>query len=166
MLLLVLVISFILDDLNRTHERAELKEEELKKDLKDKYTKSVHLDEYKKQMQQMEEQFSDLINQLPEDTEVPGLLDDITFTARASGLQVEYIRLQQEVVGEFYIELPIHIMVHGSYHDFGSFVSGTSALSRIVTLHDFLIKSTQQEGKLSMTIVAKTYRYNSEEDKL
>lgn len=107
------------------------------------------------------------MRQLPSDTEVPGLLEDITRTGLGSGLEFEEIKLEPEVIQQFYIELPIQIAVVGGYHDLATFVSGVASLPRIVTLHDFEIKSVEGEGvvgssKLRMTILAKTYRYNDE----
>jgi len=74
--------------------------------------------------------------------------------------------------------LPIKILVHGTYHQMGKFVSEVAALPRIVTLHDFTIhvdgvkqdKSVgavkkQAEQNLTMEITAKTYRYEGEEVK-
>ena len=86
----------------------------------------------------METTFGALLKQLPQDTEVPGLLDDITEDcAFDNELTIESIDLRTERQLEFYVELPIDIVVEGSYHKIGSFVSGVAALSRIVTLHDF-----------------------------
>lgn len=139
-------------------------------------------------MKEMTESFSALLNQLPKDTEVPGLLDDISEKGQTSGLNFEAIDLQQEKRADFYMELPINIKVKGGYHDFGTFVSGIAGLPRIVTLHDFVIQlSDKDQGKpgsknvknnqagevqnrprnseeLSMTILAKTYRYKSADE--
>ncbi|RMS17183.1 Type 4 fimbrial bioproteinsis protein PilO [Pseudomonas coronafaciens pv. garcae] len=101
---------------------------------------------------------------MPSDTEVPGLLEDITRTGLGSGLEFEEIKLLPEAVQQFYIELPIQITVVGGYHDLATFVSGVASLPRIVTLHDFEIKPVDPKvpGKLRMSILAKTYRYNDE----
>ncbi len=116
----------------------------------------------KAQMKEMEESFGALLRQLPSDTEVPGLLEDITRTGLGSGLEFEEIKLLPEVAQQFYIELPIQISVVGGYHDLATFVSGVSSLPRIVTLHDFEIKPVApgSTSKLRMSILAKTYRYN------
>ena len=71
------------------------------------------------------------------------------------------ISLQPEKVSEFYVELPIGLDVTGDYHEFGSFVSGVAALSRIVTLHDYAIEAGDG-SLLNMVIDAKTYRYKEE----
>ena len=112
--------------------------------------------------QEMEAAFGALLRQLPSDTEVPGLIEDITRTALDNELTIESIDLQPEAKTEFYIELPINIVVEGGYHKIGSFVSGVANLSRIVTLHDFKIKPTKSNLLLRMEITAKTYRYLEE----
>jgi type IV pilus assembly protein PilO len=102
------------------------------------------------------------LRQLPSDTEVPGLLEDITRTGLGSGLEFEEIKLLPEVTQPFYIELPIQLVVVGGYHDLATFVSGVASLPRIVTLHDFETKpvSTESASVIRMSVMAKTYRYN------
>jgi len=156
---------FYLTDKLVVLERAELKEVDLRKDYEAKSEKAANLEAYRAQKAEMEATFGALLRQLPSDTEVPGLLDDITRTALDNDLTIESIELQNEKNTEFYVELPIDIVVEGNYHKIGSFVSGVANLSRIVTLHDFII--SPQDGNvenLRMTILAKTYRYLEEED--
>ena len=137
----------------------------LRSDLETKAVLAANLEAYRRQMREMEESFGALLSQLPAETEVPGLVEDINFTGLGSGLEFQEIALQPEVTQEFYIELPIRINVVGSYHDFGSFVGGVASLSRIVTLHDFAITTTgENRSDLNMAITARTYRYNGGEE--
>jgi type IV pilus assembly protein PilO len=154
---------FYLTDKQTMLERAEAKESELRADYEVKAEKAANLEEYRAQKQQMEATFGALLKQLPQDTEVPGLLDDITRTALDNELTIESIDLQQERQLEFYVELPIDIVVEGSYHKIGIFVSGVAALSRIVTLHDFTLEPQESPLNLRLKILAKTYRYLDEE---
>ncbi len=133
----------------------------LKQDFERKAFKAANLPALRKQMEEIQESFGALLSQLPTDTEVPGLLEDITEKAVFNGLEISSIKLQGERKQEFYVELPISIDVKGSYHDLGGFVSGIAGLSRIVTLHDYSIKSGNNQ--LSMKIQAKTYRYKDGE---
>lgn len=160
-LVLVLVLGYVYNiaDLRAELARGEAKERELRKEFEAKAFKAANLDALRKQMVEMEESFGALVSQLPSDTEVPGLLEDITNKGLESSLDIKSIKLQPEVAKEFYIELPIAISVTGGYHDFGTFVSGIAGLPRIVTLHDFKIEQTKGTGGLSMSISAKTYRY-------
>jgi len=133
----------------------------LRSDLESKAVLAANLESYRAQMVEMNESFGALLSQLPSQTEVPGLLDDISFTGYGSGLELNTIQLQPERAQEFYIELPINIIATGSYHDFGAFVSGVASLSRIVTLHDFNITAGVNRNELTMRISARTYRYNA-----
>lgn len=142
----------------------EAKEVKLRKEFEDKAFKAANLDAYRKQMVEMEESFGALVSQLPSDTEVPGLLEDITNKGLLNGLNIASIDLQKESAREFYVELPIAISASGSYHDLGAFISGMAGLPRIVTLHDFRISGTKggNPNNLKMNIIAKTYRYKDE----
>jgi type IV pilus assembly protein PilO len=144
--------------------KVEAQEVDLKKDFEKKAFQAANLDAYRQQMVEMEESFGALVSQLPSDTEVPGLLEDITNKGLLNGLEIASIDLQSETAREFYVELPIAINASGSYHDLGAFISGMAGLPRIVTLHDFTIRSSGNDANhLSMNIVAKTYRYKDGE---
>ncbi len=153
---------FHLKDLQVVLERSEAQEATLRTDFEAKSFRAANLEAYKAQLVEIEERFGTLLKQLPSDTEVPGLLEDITQMGLNSGLEFESITLQPETAKQFYIELPISIVVEGSYHDMGTFVSSIASLPRIVTLHDFNIEPvTEGNGDLlKMSILARTYRYN------
>ncbi|WP_203143902.1 type IV pilus inner membrane component PilO [Marinobacter mangrovi] len=145
--------------------RVEKKEVELKDQYEQKAYKVANLAVFKKQMVEMEETFGALVKQLPSDTEVPGLLEDITNTAVGNGLELDEIKLQPEQKKDFYVELPINLKVRGTYHELASFVSSIAGLPRIVTLHDFNIKPTDkaESRELEMQVQARTYRYRAGE---
>ncbi|MBE9537764.1 MAG: type 4a pilus biogenesis protein PilO [Proteobacteria bacterium] len=148
------------EDLQLQLAKVEAKEIVLKKDFEKKAFQAANLDAYRQQMVEMEESFGALISQLPSDTEVPGLLEDITNKGLLNGLNIASIDLQKEQAREFYVELPIAINASGSYHDLGAFISGMAGLPRIVTLHDFNISvKGGNANNLQMKIIAKTYRY-------
>ncbi len=164
-LVLVLGMGYYLylTDKQTLLERAEVQEQELRRDFEFKSEKAANLEEYRRQKVELETTFGALLKQLPKDTEVPGLLDDITTAAVNSELTIESISLQNEVQLEFYVELPIDIVVEGEYHKIGSFVSAVAALSRIVTLHDFDLEPQGSQLNLKLRILAKTYRYLDED---
>lgn len=148
------------------------KEQELKQTFETRQMKAANLDAYTQQMEEMKQSFGAMLRQLPSQTEVEGLLVDISQTGLASGLEFELFKPEAEVPRDFYAELPIKIKVTGSYHQFGKFISGIAALPRIVTLHDISITQAQQKesakkgaepsAPLVMEITAKTYRYLEE----
>ena len=153
---------FYLTDKQDLLTRVQGEETTLKSEYESKSFQAANLQQYREQQAEMEARFGTLLRQLPSDTEVPGLLEDITLTALSNGLKIESIDLQPERRAEFYVELPITVTVNGDFHDLGSFVSGVANLSRIVTLHDFSIAPESSPGDLKMSILAKTYRYLDE----
>ena len=155
---------FVVKDQYARLERVQKTEQELRKKYEEKAYQVANLEVFKAQMAEMEETFGALVRQLPSETEVPGLLEDITNTALGSGLALQEIALLPEQKRDFYAELPINIRVTGSYHELASFVSSVASLPRIVTLHDLTIKPTGGDGeRLEMQVVARTYRYRAGE---
>lgn len=172
-MVLVLVAGYFLHlkDLQERLEQVEAEETQLKEDFASKAERAANLEAYKEQMVRLNVKFGALLQQLPSDTEVPGLLDDITRTGLASGLEFDEIKLMPEVAQQFYIELPIQITVAGTYHDFATFVSSVASQDRIVTMHEFEVTHPSDAeikspiyaaGKMKMSILAKTYRYNDQ----
>ena len=151
---------FHLDGLNQRFASEQAKEVELRREFERKSFEAANLDAYRVQMQEMQESFGALVSQLPSDTEVPGLLEDISAKGQQNGMSIENIDLLDEVTEEFYVELPIAITATGSYHNLGAFVSGMAGLPRIVTLHDFhIVMVGDDSAELVMEITAMTYRY-------
>jgi len=150
---------FVVKDLIVQEQKVVAKEEQLRSAFKIKAFQAANLDAYREQMLEMETSFGALVAQLPSDTEVPGLLEDIDEKGAESGLLISSINLRPEKKAEYYVELPISIKVSGTYHDLGNFVSGIAGMPRIVTLHDYSIKKSSSSALLDMTILAKTYRY-------
>lgn len=144
---------------------AEKTEQTLMRSFDDKQRKAANLDAYKAQLKDMERSFGAMLRQLPGRTEVPNLLVDISQVGLAAGLQEKLFQPGTEVRRDFYAELPIAIRLTGSYHQFGTFVSGIAALPRIVTLHDITIvpdAKDQSPDQLTLQVTAKTYRYLDE----
>ena len=144
---------------------AQAKEQSLLNEFKEKDSKLRNLQQYQTQLQEMEANFNQQLEQLPKETEIPSLVEDINLTGVNSGLKFKNIRLENEVKQEFFIEQPISIEATGDYHAFGAFATGIAALPRIVTLHDFTVEAKQDTEKKSdipvihYTVKAKTYRY-------
>jgi type IV pilus assembly protein PilO len=165
---------FLVQPVYNDLQRQQQTESKLLKDYESKSFQAANLEEFKKQMEDLDSSYLALLRQLPKETEVPGLLEDITATGLGAGLKFDSISLRKEERVEFYSVLPIDLKVKGSYHGLAGFVSGVAALPRIVTLHDFVIDSADK-GKgsttdsssaiglsLKMDISAKTYRYQDE----
>ena len=155
------------------------KEAGLFEEFETKQRKVAALDAYKAQLQEMEKSFGDMLRQLPGKAEVANLLNEISQTRVASSLEEELFKPQGDIIKDFYAELPNQIIVVGTYHEMGNFVSGVAALPRIVTIDEVDIRpvtATPQAGAktdansadggvlLRMQALAKTYRYLDDEE--
>ncbi|CAI3128080.1 hypothetical protein MWMV17_MWMV17_01431 [Acinetobacter calcoaceticus] len=147
-------------------DNAQAQESNLLNEFREKDSKLRNLQQYQLQLQEMQANFNQQLEQLPKETEIPSLVEDINLTGVNSGLKFKNIRLEDEVKQEIFIEQPITMEATGDYHAFGAFVSSIAALPRIVTMHDFVVEAAavNKDSKsdipvLNYSIKAKTYRY-------
>jgi len=160
---------FYFDTQDQIQALEELKGEEtsLRAEFQRKQKKAVNLEALRRQLAEMQEILHGLLRQLPKSTDMDDLIVDVSQTGLASGLESDTFDPQGEVKKEFYVEVPIKIKVTGKYHEFGNFVSGLAVLPRIVTIHEIVIKghkiAKQTSKDLTMSAIAKTYRYVEDE---
>jgi type IV pilus assembly protein PilO len=165
LMILALGYFFLWTDAFASLDTEKAKEEELRKVFLDKQAQAVNLAGYKLQMVEIEKTFGALLKQLPDKSQMDGLLTDINQAGLGRGLEFELFKPGQETQAEFYAEMPISIKVLGTYHDLGAFATDISKLSRIVTLNDISVttgkeaKSNSADAVLVMEATARTYRY-------
>jgi type IV pilus assembly protein PilO len=147
------------------------KENQLKRDFSAKQAKSVNLEALQQQLDEMQDMLRQLLRQLPSKTEMPELLIDISQTAQSAGLESDLFQPGPETPKDFYAEKPITLRFTGTYHQFGTFISGVASLPRVVilTLHDVSLtpKSGGKNGSSDQLVLqgtVKTYRYLDDEE--
>ncbi|MCK9381027.1 MAG: type 4a pilus biogenesis protein PilO [Sulfuritalea sp.] len=123
-----------------------------------KKRQAVNLDEYRRQLTEIDRSFGALLKQLPNKAEMGDMLVDINKAAQARGLLVELFKPGGEGAREFYAEVPITLNLIGSYHDIGAFTGDLAKLPRIVTLNDVNLIANPN-GTLTLRTTAKTFRY-------
>ena len=163
------VVSDKQDDLNTLVGQ----ENQLKQEFVTKQAKSVNLEPLEQQLNEMQDMLRQLLRQLPSKTEMPELLIDISQTAQAAGLETELFQPGPETPKDFYAEKPITLRMTGTYHQFGTFISGVASLPRVVilTLHDVSLTPKSPDkagaasgGQLVLEGTVKTYRYLDDEE--
>lgn len=154
-LVLLLGDRVYLDASQERLRQAELKGVALEQQLAQKSLLAAGLEQRAQQLQVMREQVDALWRQMPRESEMPALLDDVARLALANGLLVESVTPLDEQARAFYIEQPVQIGVSGTYHDLAMFVSALGGLSRITTVHDLALRP---DGKLlRLDLLARTY---------
>jgi len=154
---------FLIADELAQYEQVQMKEAGLKETYLNKKGMAINLPAYKLQMDEMHQAFGTLLRQLPNKTEVPNLLVDITQAGLGRGLNFVLFKPEKEKPKEFYAELPISIRVTGGYHQLGQFVSDLAGLPRIVTIDNIDIVA-DAKSNLTMSAVAHTFRYLEPEE--
>jgi type IV pilus assembly protein PilO len=145
---------------NKQKEEAKLKEDWL-----NKKKQAVNLDEYRRQLAEMDRSFGVLLKQLPNKSEMETLLVDVNQAGLGRGLQFELFKPGAESTKGFYAELPITMKLTGSYHDLGGFAGDIAKMPRIVTLNDIeVVEAPGQKGVLMLSTTAKTFRYLDDEE--
>jgi type IV pilus assembly protein PilO len=166
--LLVLGAGYYFVIADKIAERGKLVDTEntLKGQFEAKALQAANLDVYKRQLDDMQKSFGTMLKQLPGQTEIPSILQDVSQTAQVDGLKQDLFKPGADAPRDFYAEKPIDLTLEGGYHEFAKFVSDVAALPRIVTLHNITIKPAAAAGtdNLIMTLTAKTYRYLEESE--
>ena len=137
-------------------EKLQEKEQELKLIFKKRQKKVVNYIGYKNQYFEIEKQLDNMLDKLPNKSEVADLLIEVSQVGLSSGLKFKLFKPMAGQGKDFYKELPIQIQVVGDYKQFAVFISGLAGLSRIVTIHDININSLGGP-LLMMDAMIKTY---------
>ncbi|MCK5902319.1 MAG: type 4a pilus biogenesis protein PilO [Cocleimonas sp.] len=158
-------------------ERAQREEQGLRVTYEKKQARANQLPAYKAQLDEMQQSFGSLIKQLPSDTEIPGLILDISEKGLSNGLEIDLFEPKPELRKEFYAIKPIKLKAKGQYDELASFVSDLSALPRIVTINDIRLEPEKEKNttptksntrrkkpvkRIVMEATIQTYRYMEE----
>ena len=175
-LTLVAGYKLVIIDQLETQKSVQAIELEKRQIYKRKQARANQLPAYKTQLAEMQASFGALKDQLPSDTEIPGLILDISEKGLTNGLEIELFKPKPEIHQEFFAEKPIELKAKGTYNQLAGFVSDLSGLPRIVTINDINLIPEKEvkssEGNVKKTTVArlslnatiKTFRYLNEEE--
>lgn len=134
------------------------------KEYGEKYAIASNKETYQTQMIELDLMFASFLEQIPADTEIPEIIEDITQIASQSGLVTSVISLNSAVDSGVYFALPVNVTVEGDYHDLGEFVAGLTQLKRLISLHDFSLEKAAN-GDLNLNLAAKTFQFNNRENR-
>ncbi len=143
-----------------TYQQVQRQENDFRQSYLIKKKLILSLPVYQKQMQIMKETFAIMLRQLPNKTEIPELLIDITQAGLGRGLSFELFKPGEKRLFDFYAMAPIKIKIRGNYPQLANFVSDLAALPRIVTVGNLDIRRSKgKSDKLLMTSEVRTYHY-------
>lgn len=110
----------------------------------------------------LEIKWEELKQRLPEESEVSGLLKQVSDLSLSAGLDMRSWRPRSKRTypGGVVYEIPVSVMVRGTYHDFGGFLSSLTRLDRIVNVGNIKMGGAKTHGEssdLSISFTASTF---------
>jgi type IV pilus assembly protein PilO len=122
-----------------------------------------NLDAYKKEVAIVEAQLASLSEELPQQNELAGFLDDASQQAASTGVKLIAVQPLRDTNQGFYSETEVSLKITGNYNALGAFASNIAGMKRIVTIHDFKLKKSDganenaDGGILEFDLNSKTY---------
>lgn len=144
---------------------AEAAQRDLKGKLDTVSVRARNLPAFEEKFNRLKEALKIALRELPNTSEIPGLLSEIDGLARRSGLEVRKFQPLPEVMHEYYAEVPVQLAMDGSYHQVGVFFDRVSKMSRIVSVKDVEVGEPKDAGtEVSLTVRGKavTFRFLSD----
>ena len=129
----------------------------------------ANLEQAKKEVADLKAALNEAVAQLPDTKEIPDLLSNISSVGRDAGLEIAQFRQREEVLRDFYAEVPVEIRVRGTYFQVEGFFNDVSQLTRIVNVSDVGIKapssSSEEPIRLETALSATTFRFLDEAER-
>lgn len=122
-----------------------------------------NLESFKRKREELEGQLKTALEKLPESSDLPALLTNITGLGKKSGLEIQTFKQGKKIDRGFYSEQQIELEFSGAYHDIGMFFDRVASLSRIVNLSDLTFSVANDTGEtpqLKVKGTAATFYFN------
>lgn len=121
-----------------------------------------NLPRLKKEYEQLQNELTGALTELPNQKEIPTLLTSITDVGKGAGLDFLEFKPRPEVPQDFYSAVPVDISVFGSFRNVADFFVAVSKLPRIVNINNVSfgeIKDVGGRSVMRVTCLATTFRF-------
>ncbi len=141
---------------------------QLEQQLANARAAASQIEKFRQEMKAAEQDFNVTRNALPDKEEIPMLLTSVSQFGHDAGLEFVLFEPKPEVPRDFYAEIPVSVMVSGSYHNVGMFFDKVSNLHRIVNIKDIkmapakdikMAPSAKDPTRLITSCIAVTYKF-------
>ncbi|HEY4715849.1 MAG TPA: type 4a pilus biogenesis protein PilO [bacterium] len=104
------------------------------------------LPRFKEEVEKLEKRLQEALVRLPNKSEIPTFLLDISNQGKEVGLQFNLFKPKGESSKGLYAEVPVEVKVNGTYHEIGTFFDRLSRLPRIVNVRDITLGGLKDIG--------------------
>ena len=140
-------------------ERQEAQVEQQRVLLKKNQRLAQDLPRKRAEFAQLEKQLKVALNMLPKKSQIPDLLESVTWAGKDSGLEVSVFKPRGENPKQIYAEVPVDITVKGTYRQLLTFLKRVGEMPRIVAIKNLNITQNSVGGDLLVTGNVITYRF-------
>jgi type IV pilus assembly protein PilO len=108
-----------------------------------------------------EEDLARMVALLPDQKEIPNLLESVSKIGAQAGLENILFQPQGEQVQEFYATIPVRLDILGTFHELETFFDRISKLNRILKVDNLSISRTKdsREPTLQVNCTIMTFRF-------
>ncbi len=134
----------------------------LQGEISDKTRIANNLPKLQIEYEQLNKELAQALTELPNSKEIPSLLTSITTLGKNAGLDFLTFRPKAEVSKDFYADVPVDIVISGSYFSVANFFAAVADLPRIVNITNVAfsdIKSVNNRMMTKVTCLATTFRF-------
>ncbi len=107
----------------------------------------------------LEKQLKVALNMLPKKSQIPDLLENVSWAGKDSGLVFKTFKPGREVSKQIYAEVPVSFNISGSFRQLLTFLKRVGEMSRIVDVKNMQLSRGKTTGTLSVKGQAVTYRF-------
>ncbi len=126
-------------------------------------TKNQHLahdlPRKQKEYARLEKQLKVALNMLPRKSQIPDLLENVSWAGKDSGLVFKTFKPGRDINRQIYAEVPVSFHISGSFRQLLTFLKRVGEMSRIVDVKYLTLTKGKSPEELSVTGQAVTYRF-------
>jgi len=148
--------------------KVEEKISDFEKKIADEKRRTVSLPRLREMVKDLDAKLKAVLLELPDNSSIDQLIDSISDKARDAGLEITLFNRKEDVVKDFYAEVPVSVNVEGTYHQVATFFDEVSRLDRIVNINQIVVQTPtvgDEQVTVKVECVATTFRYLSEEER-
>ncbi|MBL4774550.1 MAG: type 4a pilus biogenesis protein PilO [Mariprofundus sp.] len=112
-----------------------------------------------KEYANLEKQLKVALNMLPKKSQIPDLLENVSWAGKDSGLEFKTFKPGREVSKQIYAEVPVSFKISGSFRQLLTFLKRVGEMPRIVDVKNMKLSRGKSDGMLTVTGLAVTYRF-------
>jgi len=113
----------------------------------------------KKEYAKLEKQLKVALNMLPKKSQIPDLLENVSWAGKDSGLEFKDFIPKGEVARQIYAEVPVFFNISGSYRQLLTFLKRVGEMPRIVDVKNLTLSQAKAGAGLAVQGQAVTYRF-------